>query len=128
VWSLKYCLLIFISVLGVIQLAAARNNLRGLYFLPWKRYTAALGLVGIAFSLFVFFTWDEMNSRIIEGSQQTASFVLSSAAGVLFTVLFSSLLNFRRFKGGAAGKVGLDHLQDSTVFQSLFKSGGYKDR
>ena len=78
VWSLKYCLLIFISVLGVIQLAAARNNLRGLYFLPWKRYTAALGLVGIVFSLFVFFTWDEMNSRIIEGSQQTGRIRLVS--------------------------------------------------
>ena len=111
-------------MVGIIQLAAARNNLRGLYFLSGKKTTAILGAVATVFVLFAFFTWDEMSSRIIEGSQQTAQFVLSSAAGVLFTVLFSSLVNLHRFKAAGAGKVGLDNLRNSTVLPTLFKRGG----
>lgn len=118
-WSLKYSLLIFIGVLGILQLAAARNNFRGLFFFPWKKYTVVFGILAIGFVLFAFFTWNELGARIIEGSQQTGSFVVSVAAGIIFTVLLSSLLNFRRFSPGGSQPNGMDALQQGTFIQTL---------
>jgi hypothetical protein len=127
-WSLKYCLLVFISVLGVLQLAAARKNLRGLFFFPWKTVTVVFAGLAIAFPLVVFFTWNEFHSRIIEGSQQTGSFVVSAAAGIIFTVLLSSLLNFRRLNAGGPQTDGMDALQTSTFIQVLLKRWSRKAR
>jgi hypothetical protein len=127
-WSLRYCLLIFIGVTGVIQLGAARNNLHGLFFFPWRYFTLGFGILAVGFPLVAFFTWNEIGARVIEGSQQAGSFVLSAAASIVFTVLFSSLLNFWRLTPGNAIPEGLDALKDCTVFQALNKRWSHKAR
>jgi hypothetical protein len=127
-WSLRYCLLIFIGVTGVIQLGAARNNLRGLFIFPWRYCTLGFGVLAVGFPLVAFFTWNEIGSRVIEGSQQAGSFVLSAAASIIFTVLFSSLLNFRRLVPGVTVPDGMDALKDCTVFQVLYQRWSHKAR
>lgn len=118
-WSVNYCLLVFIGVLGVLQLAAASNNLRSLLFFPRRRYTVGFSVLAIGFALFAFFTWNDFNTIIVEGSQQTGSFVLSAAAGIIFTLAFSSILNYRRTGAEGNGKDGLEALRESTYFQAL---------
>lgn len=125
-WSWHYCLLVFIAVLGVLQLAAISNDLRGLFFFPRKAYTVGFGIIAIGFAIISFFTWNESNSVTVEGSQQTGSFVVSAAAGIIFTVVFSSLLNLRRFNPGNSQESGLNALRDSTFFQAMRKLWGGK--
>lgn len=118
-WSLNYCFLVFIAVLGVLQLAAYHNNLRGLLFFRRKIYSLIFAVLAIGFALFAFFIWNDYNTIIVEGSQQLGSFVLSAAVGILFTLCFSSLLNYQRFNNVKSGQDGLHILRESTFFQAL---------
>jgi hypothetical protein len=127
-WSVNYCLLVFISVLGVLQLAAARNNFRGLLFFPRKIFSVCFAVVAIGLALFAFFAWNDFNSIIIEGSQQTGSFVLSAAVGIIFTLVFSSVINYRRLGAGNSEQDGLDALRESTFFQTIRNHWGGKER
>jgi hypothetical protein len=117
-WSLHYCLLVFIAVVGVLQLASVYNNLRGLLFFPRKGYSLAFAVIAIGLALVAFFTWNDYHRVIVEGSQQTGSFVLSAAAAMVFTLVVSSVLNHRRLD---CGKVpdGLDTLRKHTFFQAI---------
>ena len=126
-WSLNYCLLVFIAVLGVLQLAAVYNGLRGLLFFPREIYSLAFAVLAIGIVLFAFFTWNDVVPYIVEGSQQFASFVLSAAAGIIFTLVFSSLLNYRRLHSGKPLQDGLDVLRESTFFQAIYNHRGEKE-
>jgi hypothetical protein len=126
-WSVNYCLLVFISVLGVLQLAAAHNNFRSLLFFPRRIYTVLFAVAAIGFALFAFFTWYDFNSIVIEGSQQTGSFVLSAFAGILFTLIFSSIINYRRLGNGNSRLDGLDALRENTFFQAIRNHRGRKE-
>jgi hypothetical protein len=127
-WSLNYCLLVFISVLGILQLAAVYNNFRGLLFFPRAIYNICFAVFAIGFALFAFFTWYDFNSFVVEGSQQTGSFVLSAAAGIVFTLVFSSIINHRRFGAGNSEQEGLDALRETTFFQAIRNHRGGKER
>ena len=122
-WSLKYFLLIFIGVTGILQLAAARNNWKGFSFLPGRLATAIFGGALLVFTLVIYFTWNEFNTRIIEGSQQTGSFVISGAAAIIFTAVLSSLLNIRRMKPGSPPSRGMDAFKTHTFFQAFGNNG-----
>jgi hypothetical protein len=118
-WSAIYCLLVFISVLGVLQLAAAYNNLRSLLFFPRIGYTVGFAVLAIGITLFVFFSWYDFYSIVVEGGQQTGSFVLSAAAALIFTLGFSSILNRRRAGNDSPAEKGLDALRETTYFQAV---------
>jgi hypothetical protein len=118
-WSLNYCLLVFIAVLGVIQLAALYNDFRGLLFFPRRLYTLAFAFIAIGSALAAFFTWNDVHKVIVEGSQQTGSFVLSTAAAIVFSLVCSSLLNYRRLASSKPQQDGLEALRESTFFQAF---------
>jgi hypothetical protein len=126
-WSLNYCLLVFIAVVGVIQLAALHNNFRGLLFFPHRIYTLAFACLATGSSLFVFFTWYDFHKIVVEGSQQTGSFVASAAAAIIFTLICSSILNYRRFHPVKTQKEGLEVLRESTFFQALHNHWGEEE-
>ena len=138
-WSVNYCLLVFIGVLGVLQLAAAYNNFRSLLFFPRRLYTVIFSALAIGFALFAFFTWNDFNRivvdgvspttrpYIVEGSQQTGSFILSAAAAIIFTLVFSSVINGRRPGNGNSGLDGLEVLRESTFFQAIWNHRGRKE-
>ncbi len=118
-WSLNYCLLVFIAVLGVMQLAALNNNFRGLLFFHHRIYTLGFAVIAIGSALYAFFTWNDFHTIIVEGGQQTGSFVLSTAAGIIFTLVCSSVLNNRRLASGKTRQDGLEVLRESTFFQAF---------
>ncbi len=126
-WSLNYCLLVFIAVLGVLQLAAVRNNFRGLLLFPRRIFSLVFAVFAIGFDLFAFFTWNDFNVYIVEGSQQFASFVLSAAAGIIFTLAGSSLLNYRRLGCDKSQQDGLEALRESTFFQAFRNHRGEQE-
>ncbi len=127
-WSLHYCLLVFLAVLGVLQLAAVHNDLKGLLLFPGRKSSVIFAALAISFALFAFFTWNDYRAfivegvvaeGIVEGSQQTGSFVVSSAVAIVFTLAASSALNHRRLNGGKSPRDGLDVLRESTFFQAV---------
>ena len=118
-WSLDYCLLVFIAVLGVIQLAAFNNSFRGLLFFQHRIYTLAFAIIAIGSALVAFFIWNDVHEVIVEGSQQTGSFVLSSAAAIIFTLVCSSILNNRRCNSNKCQREGLESLRENTYFQAF---------
>jgi len=70
--------------------------------------------------------WYELHDIIVEGSQQTGSFVFSAAIGIIFTLVFSSIVNYRRFNSAKPQQDGLDTLQQSTFFQAVLNNGNKK--
>jgi phosphate/sulfate permease len=125
-WSLNYCLLVFIAVVGVLQLAAVYNNFRGLLFFPAKILSLIFGVIAVGLALTGFFYWYDLNDIIVEGSQQTGSFVLSAAIGIIFTLVFSSIINYRRFNSVKPQQDGMDTLQQNTFFQAVRNNGNKK--
>jgi hypothetical protein len=126
-WSVHYLLLIFLAVLGVLQLAAVHNGFRGLLLFPSKIFSLVFAVLAIGFALFSFFTWYNFYNFVVEGSQQTGSFVVSSAAAIVFNLAASSLLNLRRFNGGNH-RDGLDALRESTFFQAIWNHRTKEER
>ena len=125
-WSVNYCLLVFIAVLGVIQLAAVHNNIRSLLFFRSKILTVCFAVVAIGFAMFVFFTWNDFVPIIIEGPRQTCLFVLSTPVAIIFTLVFSSAVNYQRFVNGNSAQDGLEALRDNTFIRAMRNQRGKK--
>ena len=139
VLALEYSLLVFAAVLGVIQAAAANAGLRGLLFAPgavrirfWpseRRWTLTyhhfsylFAAVTVLPALGFFFVWNSHNATgIIQGSQQAGFFVLSTAAGGIFSLAASSLINQWRLQNNETQAEGLEALKDITWFQAVWR-------
>ena len=103
VLSWEYSLLVFVAVLGVIQVAAANSGLRGLLFAPgavrirfwptgkrweltYRHFSYLFAAVTVLPALGFFFVWNSHNATgIIQGSEQAGLFILSTAMGSTFT-------------------------------------------
>jgi len=121
--SIKYCLAVFIAGLGLYQLAAMRNGLRGLLFFRKKRYSFLFASFTLIPSLYYFFTWNYRNvTGIIEGNQQAGLFVLSMFVALLFTLCVSSLLNRLQFQLSTHLVKGLEVLKADTFFHAVRRS------
>jgi hypothetical protein len=91
--SWKYFLLVFIAVLGVLQGAAAHNDLRGLRFFRYLPASYAFSVLTVGFSLFVFFNWNSRYATgIIEGSQQVLLFTLAGIIALVCTRVVASVI------------------------------------
>jgi len=91
--SWKYFLLVFIAVMGVLQGAAAQNDLRGLRFFRSLLASYAFSVLAVGFSLFVFFNWNSwFATGVIEGSQQVIFFTLAGIAALLCTRVVASVI------------------------------------
>ena len=96
--TLDYVLLVCIATCGVLQLAASHSKLKGLLFFQNKILTYIFALLVLGGSFGWFFGWDDrLSERImhtgIEGSQQFGCFILGAFAGLVLTILISSLAN-----------------------------------
>ena len=120
--------MVFLAVIGVLQLAAAYNNFRGLLFFPIKILSLIFGIIAVGMSLAGFFFWYDIYDIVVEGSQQTGSFVFSAGMGIIFTLVLASLVNHRRFNSGKPQQDGMDNLKESTFFQAVRNNGNKKVR
>ena len=131
----QYFILMFVSTVGVLQLIAARNQLKGMLFFERKALAYLLALLAIGGSFGWFFGWDNrldtaMRQTGLEGAQQFLYFVLGTSAAFAFTFGVSSLLKVYQWKGKTKQKgssQGLDALKEMSYFEAIkhsFRSKG----
>ena len=118
--ALEYFGLAFVATVGVLQVVAAYNELRGVSFFSRKIYGYLFAAFTVGPALARFFTWHLRNpSGIIQGGEQFGLFLLALTAALSFTLVSSSLLNNRRLRGNHAQHDGLEALREVTFFQAL---------
>lgn len=126
----EYFLFVFIAACGVLQLAAAYSKLKGMMIFKNRiaSYIFAFFAIGGAFGWF--FGWDNrLDEKImrtgLEGAQQFYYFSLAALAALAFTLIISSLVNYRRLtktKQSGEGEEGLDALKEMTYLEAVKRS------
>ena len=91
--GIEYAILIFVAAVGVIQVAAANADLRGLLFVGSRRWAAALGALIALAGFSWFFILVDRNVRGLEGLEQTLIFAPSAVASIIATVLAASVIH-----------------------------------
>lgn len=115
--ALIYSGLVFCAVAGVLQAAAAYNNLKGMLFFKKKVPAYIFAGLTIGFSLFVFFVWNyRYPTGMIEGSQQAGYFALATAVAVIFTLILSGIIKDSSLKELSRGPTGLAFFRKATWF------------
>lgn len=128
-FATDYFLLVFIASLGVVQVGASMGQLKGLLVFksPIIARTLGLGLVVGAFVLF--FSTGTRNINDYEGGlnapTQGLFFFLGSSAGVILTLLSTSILNRRMNGARPPSEPGLDALKDTNYLLALGRSLSY---
>lgn len=118
--ALKYSLFVFLAVCALLQLAAIRNNLKGLLFFKNRSLTTGLSIVVLIGVAACFFTWNYFNAiGVIEGSQQAGFFALSASLAILVTLFASSWINRSLNLQVKTPKSGLPALENATFLQLL---------
>ncbi len=118
--ALEYFGLSFVAAVGVLQVVAAYNELRGVSFFSRKIYGYLFAVFTVGPALARFFTWNMRNpTGIIEGREQFGFFMLALTAALSFTLVASSLLKNRHLRGNHARYDGLEALKEMTFFQAL---------
>ena len=127
-FAADYVLLIFLASLGVVQLAALKNRLKGLYFIriPLLNFVAALVLV---VGSFVWFFVSEPRNLPdtgggLDGNQQAMFSVAAAVGAVLFTLATTSLLNAGFGRGEELKGTGLQALRRTNYFIALRRTMG----
>ncbi len=118
-----YFLLLFLSSIGVLQIAAAYAKLEGLSF--FKRAFAGyiLGTLLIGGTFAWFFTVHNHNMpTVVQGWQQFGLSSAGIATAFLLTAAISSLIKLRAFPHREAGEGGVEELRRCTYFQALAQS------
>lgn len=139
VLEIQYFILVFVAVLGTIQVTAANSGFRGLLFAPGtvrirffpsgKRWTLTyfhfsylFAAVTILPTLGFFFVWNQHNAiGIVQGSEQAGLFVLATGAAGIFSLVASSLINQWRLQRNQTQAQGLEALKDITWFQAVWR-------
>jgi hypothetical protein len=117
--SLEYCYLVFIAGVGILQAAAAWNDLKGLLFYRNKGCSYLFSALAVIPALIYFFTWNKGHATgIIEGSQQALLFTGSVFLAVFTTLLISSLIN-HNLRQPAIRKKGLEALREISFYSAL---------
>ena len=127
--ALDYFILVFISSLGVYQIAAIHTKLDGLCFFRHPVVQYIFGILAIIGAFGWFFTSKDRNIHTtVEGSQQLGLFLASIVASYLFTAILASIMQARvSSKGGSPreGKqydMGIETLKKTTLFGGIMSS------
>ena len=123
-----YILFIFLASLGVVQLAALKNGLKGLYFLRFPPLNLILALALMAGSFLWFFISEPRNlpdtGDGLDGNQQAMFSVAAAISAVLFTLAATSLMNAGFGRGQNRRETGLQALRHDTYFAALRRTLG----
>ncbi len=118
--GLVYIGCVFLAGTGVLQAAAAFNDLYGLLYFPKKLFSYFFALITIGITMAVLFAWNwHFSIGIIQGAQQAGLFFIGMVLALIFTLLASSILNHRRFPLPTDKKEGLDALGNRTFIQAI---------
>jgi len=118
-----YILFIFLASLGVVQLAALKNRLKGLCFIRIPVLNLALALALVAGSFLWFFISEPRNlpdtGDGLDGNQQAMYSVAAAISAVLFSLAATSLINLGIHRGGDRHESGLQAMRCATYFSAL---------
>jgi hypothetical protein len=127
--ALDYFILVFISSLGVCQIAAIHAKLDGLCFFRHPVVQYIFGILAIIGAFGWFFTSEDRNVHtIVEGSQQLGLFLGSIVASYVFTAILSSLMQAKvDSKGGSPREekqyhMGMETLKKTTLLGGIMSS------
>ncbi len=125
-FSLQYLIWVFFAAVGVLQIAAALNGLKGIQFFNNKWLDLFVGAACILGSYGWFFAsanrnTDGRNSKV-EGLEQAIFFLIASAGAVLFTFAITSIIHRSRVSNTSCDESGIDALRTRTVWQALRSS------
>jgi len=127
--TLDYFILVFISSLGVYQIAAIPAKLDGLCFFRHPVIQYIFGMLAIIGVFGWFFTSTDRNIHTsVEGSQQLGLFLGSIIASYVFTAILSSIMQAKVNSQGSTpreGKqydMGIETLKKTTLFGGIMSS------
>ena len=126
----EYFLWAFVSVIGVLQLAATFARLKGVLFFESRVITFIFSFLAIGLSFGFFFGWDNrldttMRRIGLEGGGQLCYFFLATLAGGVFTLIVSSLIKAYQWRGRSTERKsgqGVDALKEMSYFEAIKQS------
>ena len=121
--ALDYFLFVFLAALGVIQMAAAYNSLRGLLFFKPRPVAMVAGMAITAMAFVWFFASEPRNvpdtDGGLDGNQAAGLFALGAGLALLLTLIASSVSNRSLGNGDRDFSPGLDALRETTYIKAL---------
>jgi len=127
--ALDYFILVFISSLGVYQIAAIPAKLDGLCFFRNRVVQYIFGILAIIGAFGWFFTSKDRNVHtVVEGSQQLGLFLASIIASYVFTAILASIMQARvNSRGGSPREnrqydMGIETYKKTTLFGGIMSS------
>jgi hypothetical protein len=113
---------VLIATTGILQIAAAQAEFKGLSLFRKPALDRLFGLLAIVGGFCFFYCTENRNVPSLEGSQQFQYYLAGVAAAVFLTLVVSSLINF-----GLRGRVeredqGLEALKKTNYLRALFIS------
>lgn len=127
--ALDYFILVFISSLGVYQIAAIPAKLDGLCFFKNPVVQYIFGFLAIIGAFGWFYTSKDRNVHtVVEGSQQLGLFLASIIASYLFTAILASIMQAKvNSQGGSPREhkqydMGIETYKKTTLFGGIMSS------
>ena len=128
-FATDYCITVFISALGVLQLAFSVGGLKGLLVFKSAIVARTLGLTLAIVGFVLFFSTGTRNINDYEGGldapTQALFFFYGSLAAVIVTLALTSIINHRMRGPEAEPEAGIDSLRDTNYALSLARSVRY---
>lgn len=122
-FSLDYFLLIFLATCGVLQLISLLNGLIFISFTTRFIIGLPLAIVLIAGPFIWFFISENRNVSDtaigLDGNQQAILFILGSLAGLIFTLIVTSLRRTKLDNYAEHYSSGLDALRQTSYLRAL---------
>jgi len=128
----EYCIYVFIAVIGMMQIVAARWELRGIAFFhnkKWGYISGSIAIVGV-FIWFFGFTGLNLKVPIFDTPPQLLWLAVSVVLALLVTFGLSSIINRRLTPGTEPDTTqpeGIETLKHKTYWQAVrrfFNKGG----
>ena len=128
-FATDYYLGVFVSTLGVLQLAFSVGDIRGLLLFKSRFVARTLGLVLAVGGFVLFFSTGTRNINDYEGGldapTQALFFFLGASTAVVVTLVVTSIVNHRMRGPEADPEAGIDSLRDTNYALSLARSARY---
>ena len=122
-FALDYFLFVFIAALGVLQVVAAHNSLKGLLIVRLRPVAYTGGLAITVAACLWFFLSEPRNIPDVDGglagNQSAGLFTLGAVLALAVTLLTSSFSN-RSWGNGASGcGPGIEAMRDTTYVKAV---------
>ena len=128
-FATDYCLGVFVSTLGVLQLAFSIGDVRGLLVFKSPLFARTLGSVLAVGGFVLFFSTGTRNINDYEGGldapTQALFFFFGALAAVIVTLAVTSIVNHRMRGLESEPEAGIDSLRDTNYALSLARSFRY---